>query len=241
MRYRGFEIAGCEDRGIEHVSENGESEICEGYFCQVYPASDEDYAYELDCFCLAAGHEIPATSEQALEKGIISYVDDMYSELSARKAELDRERKVNLIGRLVSWLGETENGQELYDTLTQSIGMTDDEIREIGFASLAPYFDRDGYAKTIAEHYIDAGSEKTRTGNWYLYFEEINERYKTNLPSDKEMAADIADHLKKGYPYTVRDAVLADDGIFISFQPDLCPLVERDWDQEPEEELIQQM
>ena len=229
MRYRGFRISICPDDGIEHEAENGEREICGGYFCQIYPASDEDYAYELDCFCLAVGHEIADTSEQSLERGLIAYVDDMYSELRERKAELDRERKETLIGRLV------------YNALAEEIGMTDEEIMEIGFTSLTPYFDRKYYAQTIAEHYIDAGPEMTRTGNWYLHFGEINRRYKTNLPTDKEMAEDIADHLKRSYPCTVRDAVLADNGIFISFNPDLCPLVERDWEQEPEEEMIQQM
>lgn len=69
-----------------------------------------------------------------------------------------------------TWLGESENGEELYHTFTEVIGMTDDEIREIGFHSLSPYFDRELYAQTIAEHYIDTGSENTFIGNWYLYF-----------------------------------------------------------------------
>lgn len=50
------------------------------------------------------------------------------------------ERYKDLCGRLVCWLGESEEGAELYATLHTIIGMTDDEICEIGFTSLAPYF-----------------------------------------------------------------------------------------------------
>ncbi len=50
------------------------------------------------------------------------------------------ERYKDLCGRLVCWLGESEEGAELYATLHTAIGMTDDEICEIGFTSLAPYF-----------------------------------------------------------------------------------------------------
>ena len=33
------------------------------------------------------------------------------------------------------------------------------EIRDAGFLSLVPYFDKDGYAQTIAEYLIDYGTE----------------------------------------------------------------------------------
>lgn len=48
-----------------------------------------------------------------------------------------------MLGRAVCFLGEFQSGEELYDTLTDQIGLTDDEIREIGFKSLAPFFNRD--------------------------------------------------------------------------------------------------
>jgi len=242
MRYRGFEITSCPDDCIEHYDSDIDQEIiCSGHFCQIYMATDEDYARQLDCFCLAVGYELAEDTQEALEHGIIRYVDDMYGELSASKAVAERDRRADLVGRFVTWLGESENGEELHHTLTEVIGMTDDEIREIGFHSLSPYFDRELYAQTIAEHYIDTGSEKTCTGNWYLYFEEINERYHTNLPTDKEMAEKITKCLSKGYPYTVKGAVLADDGILISFNPEICPRIEREWDQGQDEGITQQM
>ena len=242
MRYRGFEITSCPDDSIEHRdSETDRDVICSGHFCQVYPSTDEDYAYQLDCFCLAVGYELDDDTQEALERGIINYVDDMYGALSARKAEIERDRRSDLVGRLVAWIGESENGEELYHTLTEVIGMTDDEIREIGFHSLYPYFDHYLYENTIAEYFIDIGSENTRTGNWYLTFDQINKRYHTNLPTDKAMTAELVEILKRGYPFTVKDAFLADGGILISFNPEICPNVARDWDQGQDEGIVQSM
>lgn len=92
-----------------------------------------------------------------------------------------------MLGRAVCFLGEFQSGEELYDTLTDQIGLTDDEIREIGFKSLAPFFNRDYYAQTIAEYLIDEGTDKTHSGNYHFSFAEVNERFGTSLPGDKEM------------------------------------------------------
>lgn len=66
------------------------------------------------------------------------------------------ERYKDLCGQLVGWLGETEEGAELYDTLHTEIGMTDDEICEIGFTSLAPYFTepQDELSAVMEEHQL---------------------------------------------------------------------------------------
>ena len=90
-----------------------------------------------------------------------------------------------MLGRAVCFLGEFQSGEELYDTLTDQIGLTDDEIREIGFKSLAPFFNRDYYAQTIAEYLIDEGTDKTHSGNYHFSFAEVNERFGTSLPCDK--------------------------------------------------------
>lgn len=64
MRYRGFEITSCPDSGVERYnSAKSRDEICEGFFCEIYPASDDQYANRLDTFCLAEGYEIPDTSD----------------------------------------------------------------------------------------------------------------------------------------------------------------------------------
>lgn len=100
-----------------------------------------------------------------------------------------------MLGRAVCFLGEFQSGEELYDTLTDQIGLTDDEIREIGFKSLAPFFNRDYYAQTIAEYLIDEGTDKTHSGNYHFSFAEVNERFGTSLPGDKEMLEKIVSAL----------------------------------------------
>ena len=144
MRYRGFEITSCPDSGVERYnSAESRDEICEGFFCEIYPAGDDQYANRLDTFCLAEGYEIPDTSDAALTAGIIKYVDENYYGLLESKNEVKQKRTEELVGRLVCWLGESESGAELYNTLSEAIGMTNEEIREVGFQSLAPFFDRE--------------------------------------------------------------------------------------------------
>lgn len=106
-----------------------------------------------------------------------------------------------MLGRAVCFLGEFQSGEELYDTLTDQIGLTDDEIREIGFKSLAPFFNRDYYAQTIAEYLIDEGTDKTHSGNYHFSFAEVNERFGTSLPGDKERLDNEIARTLEGYDF----------------------------------------
>lgn len=146
MRYRGFIITSCFDSGIERYNrETGKDELCKGYYCQVYAGNDDMYDEQIDDFCLAAGHEIEDLSDAALNKGIREYVDGMYRELEEVLNFNKKSRLADMLGRAVCFLGEFQSGEELYDTLSDQIGLTDDEIREIGFKSLVPFFNRDYY------------------------------------------------------------------------------------------------
>lgn len=79
MKYKGYEITSCFDRGVERWNKaENRNEICEGYFCEVYAADDDQYANKLDDFCLAVGYEIPDLSEAALEAGIRHYMDEYF-------------------------------------------------------------------------------------------------------------------------------------------------------------------
>ncbi len=70
-----------------------------------------------------------------------------------KQQEPKNDRYEDLCGRLAGWLNESEVGADLYDTLHREIGMTDEEICEIGFSSLMEY----------AEHGQDEGQEHTNT------------------------------------------------------------------------------
>ena len=90
-----------------------------------------------------------------------------------------------MLGRAVCFLGEFQSGEELYDTLTDQIGLTDDEIREIGFA-------------------------------------EVNERFGTSLPGDKEMLEKIVSALDSEI---VADVDATED-FDLTFYLDYCPYAE---------------
>ena len=89
-------------------------------FCEIYPAGDDQYANQLDAFCLADGHEIADTTQGSLENGIIRYVDGHYGYLQEEKEggapEAHREA---LAGRLIGYLGETQEGAALYRILSR--------------------------------------------------------------------------------------------------------------------------
>lgn len=237
MRYRGFEITSCPDSGVERYnSAENRDEIYNGYFCEVYPAGDDQYANQLDTFCLAEGYEIPDTSDESLAAGIIRYVDENYYGLLESKNEVKQKRSEELVGRLVCWLGESESGAELYDTLSQTIGMTDEEIREAGFRSLAPFFDRERYAQSIAGWLIEDGTENTLSGSWIVHYGNIAERFGVDLQADEELRNMVSRHLYDSSD-VVADFCMDTDKVDLDFFLAYCPYANQD---EAENESMEQ-
>lgn len=229
MKYRGFNITACPDSGIERYNYRTHStDFCNGYYCQVYPISDDVFASQLDDFCLAAGHEIPDTSDVSLNDGIIGYVNEHHSELKAAKDDVCRQHKEELIGRLVCWLGETESGEELYDTLINHIGMSDMDILESGYKFLVPFFNREYYAETIADYIYETGTEETTTGNWIIPFSEIGEKFAVDLNEDTELLKMICDKLDDGFSYPVADLNTENQEFNAMFYTAYCPKVDED-------------
>ena len=179
MRYRGFNI-NC-------------TPLDKDVLCEVFAGNDDAYENLLFEFMLYPGTTIADDSKEAIENGVIKYVNEYYDTISERRDDDLSNRNATLLGRLVCGIGEFQSGEELYDTLSSDIGLTDDEIRELGFTSLSPYFDRENYAQTIAEYMTDEGCEFTHSGNWHFDFSEINKAFGVSLPSDKEMLDAIVD------------------------------------------------
>lgn len=236
MRYRGFEITSCYDTGIERYDmQESKDVICNGYFCEVYAAEDEQYASRLDSFCLAEGYEISDTTDAALTKGIARYVDDNYFSLLDAKAEIRLKRMEDLVGRMACLLGEHERGEELYKTFSEMLGMTDGEICELGFISLAPYFDRAQYAKTIAEWIIDDGTENTLTGSWTVPYGNIANRFAVDLETDTEMR-DMVSRILYDRSDVVADFCMEQDKVTLDFFYVYCPYASKDTPQKQAEQ-----
>lgn len=237
MRCRGLEIISCPDSGVERYnSAESRDEICNGYFCEIYPAGDDQYANQFDTFCLAEGYEIPDRSDESLAAGIIRYVDENYYGLLESKNEVKQKRSEELVGRLVCWLGESESDAELYDTLSQTIGMTDEEIREAGFRSLAPFFDRERYAQSIAGWLIEDGTESTLSGSWIVHYGNIAERFGVDLQADEELRNMVSRHLYDSSD-VVADFCMDTDKVDLDFFLAYCPYANRD---ETENESMEQ-
>ena len=235
MRYRGFNISTCPDYGIERYNfESMKTEICEGFYCEIFAGDDDEYADQLDSFCLAVGYDIPNASHESMEAGIRKYVDGLMFGLRESR-EMSKGRRVfEKLGRAVCLIGEFESDEELYDTLKDQIGMTDDEIREIGFTSLVPFFNKECYAQTIAEYLIDTGTENTGSGNYHIGFDEINKRFGVSLPGDKELLDSIVDNLDRDI---VSDIDTSED-FDLMFYLAYCPHAAQE---DMDESLTQQM
>lgn len=228
MKYRGFNITSCTDNEISRHDKNGNEQICKGYYCQIYSVDDDMYANELDSFCLAVGHEIEDMSDSSLTKGIKTQIDFLYENYVENKACLNAKRLNDLLGRTVEWISEMESGSDLYNTLSEVIGMTDIEMHRLGFSSLSEFFDKDGFAQTIADYLVEEGTEMTLSGNYHFEFNDINRKFGTSLPNDTEMLDKIAEQLTSGDYSLVVSELNTDEDIDLTFYTLYCPNVPED-------------
>lgn len=218
MRYRGFIITSRYDRWMEERS-NGLYEECIGFCCQVYNGSDGLYENMLDEFELVIGRNIEGMSDMELSRGIIRYIDENYERLDEAVSDAASNRNTELFRRTLCYLFENENSEDFYVTLSQKIGMTDDEIRKAGFAALSPCFEKESYAQTIAEYLIDKGTADTYSGNYHFDYTEINEKFGVALPVDENLLNMIVENLDTDI---VSDVATGKD-IDIMFYTKYCP------------------
>lgn len=99
----------------------------------VYIGNDGLYENMLDELELIIGRDIEDMSDTEIDRGVIQYIDEHYERLSEADSDAISNRNADLLGRLICYLGENESGEEFYLTLSQKIGMTDDEIRKARF------------------------------------------------------------------------------------------------------------
>lgn len=72
MKCSEYYVTVCPDNNIEREDDHGNSQICSGYFCEVY--RDAEYKNCCDYFSLAFGHDIPEDSEEAVRLGVCQYL-----------------------------------------------------------------------------------------------------------------------------------------------------------------------
>lgn len=128
MNYRGYCITSTYDSGVER-----DNKIVEGYYCEVFRASDENYADKLDDFCLGVGYEISDISSDSLDEALKQYIDDNIVVLNDICYKANIERYKNLIQNALDWFSEHFESEELLDILHEHLDMTDEEIDYFGF------------------------------------------------------------------------------------------------------------
>ena len=203
MIYRGYNIRTVDAIDLQrHNYNEHKTDFCDGVYIELYDQADDGLTERIGDTTFAVGYEIPDLREETVEKAIREYVDDHILGLDCVRNEVIAERKNHLVGRLVSWIGEEQSGAELYNTLSEYIGMNDEEIRQCGFKSLVPCFDREAYAQTL-------------------------ERFGVNLSEDTEMVDMITEELYKKADILSEIGVYCDE-FDLTFYLNYCPYVDKE-------------
>ena len=132
MKFGKYYVNAIVDRGMTYENEEGDLEVCGGYFCQVF--ADEEMTQLLDDFRLPIGHAIEDESFESLEEGIREYLG----------TEITETRKDELIDKFLTWMIEHhKNDEDLYNVLHKHIGISKYELHEYSIESLDEYFRTD--------------------------------------------------------------------------------------------------
>ena len=217
MYYRGYEITA--------------TTLDNQIMCQIYNRNDKEQLESVDDFCLRLGEDIPDFSKETVQRAIRAYVDETRTTLRALDAEIADERKAAIIGKFIRHFCNDKPTGDIYRLLSDTIGMTDAEMLEVGCTYLEPHFNRESYAETIANHMVMMGTECTTDCKWEFFYRTLNEWYGTTLPQDRDLMERIRQRLTNDYPETVL-AVKEDDLVIaIRFNLEQCPYSDPDEDQ----------
>ena len=198
--------------------------LCDGYYCRIYADADLDRDYELDSFSVVVGDDIPSASDTLFYDFIRHHIDaDLMNYLMERSDRMERIL-TDKLGLAACLLRENRTDEELYDTLRERIGLSDESIRAIGLTSLVPFFDRKEYANNIALWLMDEGTISNKPLDYRISFDTVNSRYGVQLPEDRELLDEIVSHLNPD----VVDEVKTDNGFQISFNEHACPYEDPD-------------
>lgn len=111
--------------------------------CEVYAQADSEMRNRLTNFNMMKGYEFKEDTEESIESGIQSTIDEEYAFLDLAKKENAKERAAELFNNALDYLSELANGEELYNILTNSLGMTNEEIEEYGIDYLDEFYENE--------------------------------------------------------------------------------------------------
>lgn len=114
--------------------------------CTIFKAEDTNRQFSLDEIRLKLGEDISELSDQAILPYAIEHIDKNILDFLQLREEARNKILCQSLGRAVCFIGESQSGEELFDTLKDQLGLSEHQIREIGFKSLVPFFDKNSYA-----------------------------------------------------------------------------------------------
>ena len=127
FRYGGYVIKTNPD--YEKEIENG-NEIAE-IWCEVYAEADTEFKHCLNEFNMMPCFEYAENTVSEIENGIKNIIDNDSSYLELQIKSKKFERQSELFWRAVEYIKESISGSDIETTLSECLGMTDEEIAEV--------------------------------------------------------------------------------------------------------------
>ena len=126
FRYDGYVIITKPD--YEEAIKNGD-EIAE-IWCEVYAEADTEVKHCLNEFNMMPCFEYTENTVSEIENGIKNIIDNdsSYLELQIRSKKFERQSE--LFWRAVEYIKQSIGGSDIETTLSEVLGMTDEEIEE---------------------------------------------------------------------------------------------------------------
>lgn len=109
--------------------------------CNAYDENDTEFKNSLLEFTLMPGTDFEDETVEDVEMAIKRVVDSEWATIQLERANLKLERTSEILGHAFSYLSEIQKGEDLYRTLKNQLGMTDEEIRNAEFEGLDEFFD----------------------------------------------------------------------------------------------------
>ena len=113
----------------EKAIENGD-DIAE-IWCEVYAETDTEFKHCLSEFNMMPCFEYAENTVSEIENGIKNIIDNDSSYLELQIKSKKFERQSELFWRAVEYIKQSIGGGDIETTLSEALGMTDEEIAEV--------------------------------------------------------------------------------------------------------------
>lgn len=201
MTYKDFEV-------IAYPGLDGDPDK---FYCEVYDRSDMEHTTVLDMFSVTLERDPNGEVTSSLTDSMQNYIDARIDKLTVLRLTFENDRLSDLLRYSLVHASAFQNEKKLYASLKDDIGMTDDEIRSYAPSYLAPYIDNSMYPQRIADFIANTVTERLDTESAYVSFKDINERFGTTLPYDKNLLGEVCRTLEREHSDLISSALAFDD------------------------------